>query len=166
MFEFRSAQRECVWIAGHKVLWTLYFFKKKTLLLLFVCCVIGTYILSLYHSLILYFCLSFSRILNCAIVFDFVFLLVSCFLLFFNLLLIHSFIYSFGFLLFYFNYFIYFLKFNVMDIDKTKCKQRLIYWFSTNKFVCDTLYCWKKIENQLSLFFVFLRIHVWLVKPE
>ena len=73
-----------------------------------------------------------------------------------------------------------------------KCKQRLIYWSSTNKlftlfsrhfprshwvimslsspvtvtlsrgnkniainrFVCDTLYCWKKIENQLSLFYI------------
>ena len=62
------------------------------------------------------------------------------FLLFFNLLIYYQFIYLSFFVVFYFFYlmilsnFSYFLRFKMMDIYiNTKCKQRLIYWFLTNK---------------------------------
>ena len=110
LVDFRSTQRECFWI--------------------------DTYTLSLCHSVILYFCLRFFRIPNCTNVFVFVFPLVCCFFIIFqfiNLLSIHLFIFfccCFFFYLMILSNFSYFLKFKMIN---TKCKQRLIYWFLTNK---------------------------------
>ena len=139
----------------------------------------------------------------------FVFLSTFCFWFCFSpselfpiiFLVMNSFIYPFfWFFIILFNYFIYITFWNskwwiyiyIYIYIYIKCKQRLIYWFSTNKlftlfskhfprshrvimslsspgtvtlsrgnnniainiFVCDTLYCWKKIENLLRLFYI------------
>ena len=113
LVDFRSTQRECFWI--------------------------DTYRLSLCHSVILYFCLRYFRIPNCTIVFVVVFPLVCrCFIIFqfINLLSIHLFIFFCCFLFFIQWFYLIFLTFwnsKWWIYINTKCKQRLIYWFLTNK---------------------------------